>query len=973
LEALEERFLLSGDVPPFPIPNSNDPYLSGVLPGPAAPSQSAEQVLDQYLIDQAVARWQSVLGTTIQGNYYAYYPYYPSAPFMGVAANLAVDTPAGSFSTTNVQVAGVDEADLVKTDGSFIYVLSGDVLDIVKAWPATSLDIASYTTIEGQPIGLYLSGSRLTVISNVFESLDPGGAGPAPAPGANPWQPMGIALPVNPVVPIGAGQAQVIALGALGRMAYDSYGQTLSRPMLKLTVFDVTNPSDPQVVQESYLNGSYVDSRAIGDQVYLVAENGAPAMPPPLVQQNGTSYTYETEADYRARLLAMPVDQFLPQLYAKDAKGSLQATGPLTEAANIHTPAGPGANELVTVAVFDVMSGKSGPVDSVAVLSSNPQTVYANQDDLYLISDPLSSGSSWWSPSGISVIQKFTLNGDSVALVASGTAPGQISQWPNGQFSLDEYNGDLRIATSNFANGYETSNIYVLAQQASDLDIVGSLENIAPGEKIFAVQFMQDHGFVVTFHSFDPLFTLDLSDPTDPRVIGQLEVPGVSRYIQAIDANHLVGFGLDVNGGEGSDLELSLFDVSDLSHPVLVDHHAITSGLWAVYSQVFDHHAFGYYPEYQTLAIPTLTALWGNGESSLFVFQINPDTGFEMTGQIQQSGVVERSLRIENMLYSISTKEITAQSITDPNTTVGEVNLPGDGSGWGYNGRGPIGLGVPGGGMWWRPPVIVLPPPIPPVTPPPLPHPAGESMGTKDQGAPPVHADPLSLAFGIPTPSSANPNLPQTFNSSRANSAQTLAGTPRAIDQIQPSVTGLSAESEGYTGMSDAPALDLSSPRLDDKLDGNPEKLDFASPPELDVTSKPTSTPSHIIVNLVHSTEILGESASAQESRQLLSTDHEELSGGLPSDPLLLADVTGSHTVGWAESSRPTFWTADLDLASVGLEDSTHPTNSPSRLGSIWQESSASLLLLLALPSLFYRQSEAPKRPRRVDYLETIS
>ncbi|MBI4258243.1 MAG: beta-propeller domain-containing protein, partial [Thaumarchaeota archaeon] len=270
------------------------------------------------------------------------------------------------------------------------------------------------------------------------------------------------------------------------------------------------------------------------------------------------------------------------------------------------------------------------------------------------------------------------------------------------QFSMDEYNDHFRIATTvgmvsrGMASG--SSNVYVLDQ---DMKTIGRLEELAPGEDIYSARFMGDRAYLVTFKKIDPLFTIDLSVPSEPKVLGLLKIPGYSDYLHPFDGKHLIGIGKETVEAEEGDfawyqgLKISLFDVSDVEKPkevgkiiigdrgtdspVLRDHHALLfdKGRGLMVIPVLEAKIF---PEKYPSGVHPST----QGEyvfQGAYVLQISAEEGVNINGKIShiddpqaplKSGYyfesnqqVERSLYIGEVLYTVSGSKIKANSITD--------------------------------------------------------------------------------------------------------------------------------------------------------------------------------------------------------------------------------------------------------------------------------------------------------------------
>ena len=299
-------------------------------------------------------------------------------------------------------------------------------------------------------------------------------------------------------------------------------------------------------------------------------------------------------------------------------------------------------------------------------------TVYASTDSLYIVGNRWSRWFAGNADAEAANVFKFAIQGDDVPLVATGGVPGSVLN----QFSMDEHEGNFRVATVSWYLGVSASNVYVLAQNGDQLDIVGSVTGLAPTERIYSVRFMGDKGYVVTFRKVDPLFTMDLSDPTDPRVVGELKIPGYSAYLHPVGEDHLIGLGRDADGGLFQGVQISLFDVSDMADPVQEDVYIWSDDSRQGTSEAEDdHHAFSYFPDHGILALP-FNQRWGGGdESGLEVFEVDLEDGFTYLGRITHDDRVRRSLRIGEYLYSISADQIKVHAIGDPSNEIAVAEI----------------------------------------------------------------------------------------------------------------------------------------------------------------------------------------------------------------------------------------------------------------------------------------------------------
>ena len=288
------------------------------------------------------------------------------------------------------------------------------------------------------------------------------------------------------------------------------------------------------------------------------------------------------------------------------------------------------------------------------------------------------------------VIHKISINNGNIDYQASGEVPGYVLN----QFSMDEYNGYFRIATTTGNWNVETLNhVYVLDV---GLNIVGKVEDLAHGERIYSVRFMGDKVYMVTFRQVDPLFVIDLTNPSSPAVLGYLKVNGVSDYLHPYDETHVIGVGQDATDqGRVKGIKLSLFDVSDFANPKEVSKYVIgTSGTYS--SALYDYKAFLFDKEKQLLVIPISTTNYLNDQQfsqpeywqGAYVFNIDLTNGFVLKGNVTHANEtynatyyydynsqITRSLYMDSVLYTVSNNMVKANSLIDL-SEISRVLLP---------------------------------------------------------------------------------------------------------------------------------------------------------------------------------------------------------------------------------------------------------------------------------------------------------
>ncbi|MSR86684.1 hypothetical protein EXS70_00725 [Candidatus Peribacteria bacterium] len=492
---------------------------------------------------------------------------------MAPAANQS--TTAGSdYSQTNVQVAGVDEGDIVKTDGTFIYTVSRNnptTVKIVRATPASSMKLEStidLTTKNFSPTELYIDDGKLILLGQTWS----GGGYPVPLNG-------------------GVMMEKMIAPGST--MPYYGGSQT------QVMIYDVSNAASPKLERTVGFDGSSVSTRKIGNKLYLVLQQGFRYWGDPrIMMDSGAATTPAT---------------VVPQM--EDSKvGKMMDVAPCTRIAILpHIP----SPQYMTVAVIPT-DDLSKDVKSTVVLG-NAQNVYASLQNLY-VATPLWNYV-WDSANSQSQekthLYRFAFTDTGVELKAQGNVPGHILN----QFSMDENGSTFRIATtigqSWDSTNRSTNNVYVLNM---NMEQTGAVTDIAPGETIYSVRFAGDRAYMVTFKTVDPFFVIDLSDPRAPKVLGALKIPGFSNYLHPYDATHVIGFGKDVDESIDADkvhstdaiyytaiqgLKMAMFDVTDVSNPKQMSVEVI--GDRGTDSPLLtDHKALLFDKERNLLAFPIL-------------------------------------------------------------------------------------------------------------------------------------------------------------------------------------------------------------------------------------------------------------------------------------------------------------------------------------------------------------------------------
>ena len=578
----------------------------------------------------------------------------PAVDFVRSPGDLA-STAAGGYSDTNTQVAGIDEADIVETDGMYIYMVRGTELLIIDVRQPADSNIVSRTQLPGWGSNMYLDGDRLTVISTV-----------------NRWNSWG--SDARPMLED-------------SRMAFWNW-----HPETEITTYDISDQSSPTVLEDTIIDGTVSTSRAVDGRIYLVVNNSL------WFGNGGICYLAAPIFSPDSSTNVVDWTTALPQYTTKsyDASGNVTETkGSLLDYTSTWAPNDPPYDaSLTSIVMFDIHHGNAG-IDSTSTVFGLSGEVYASSDALYVAAGDWSNvrwdGSSDAGP--VTNIYKFDLTTSGSSLAATGTVDGTIVD----QFSMDEHEGYFRIATtSNAWQVSQSSNVFVLEQVGDSLIVASSLTGLSPTERIYSARFLGDQVYLSTFLRIDPLLSIDLSNPLDPFVAGELKVPGYSSYLQPWGDHHLVSIGQDADPETGrvTGVQLSLFDISDSEHPELVGTYKLSTSAWGSYSQAeWDHLAFSLFDEQGILAIPVSGWTSDAGYTSgLEVFQLDAEQGFTLLGTVEHDSQVQRSLRIGDQLFSLSDSTLMVNLLLDPAVEVADLPLADPNE---SNDPGPIWLGPP--------------------------------------------------------------------------------------------------------------------------------------------------------------------------------------------------------------------------------------------------------------------------------------
>ncbi len=520
---------------------------------------------------------------------------------------------APAHSGTNIQVEGVQEADVIKTDGRYIYLVSTENLLIVQAEdgqarmvsriPLFSEETIGEAAYTGQILELYVAGDRLVLIRQSYEETEPA------------------------------------AGGGMGTAAGDCCIRYGGAVLTEALFYDIRDRAHPRLTGNLGQSGGYMSSRMVGNYLYIAS-----------------SYY-----PYGKRDAAKP-GTFVPNLLADGALSPIPAD-------SVYVPDDPASAQYLVITGADA-ANPSQHVSSEAMLDGGG-TLYAGLDSLYIAASHSAAIPGGWEC--VTRLTRFSTNKGVVRRRAAGQVEGRILN----QFSMDEHGGYFRIVTTcerwqDYEDGKpaagfqakEGNNLFVLD---AGLKTVGKIEKLAPGERIYSVRFDGETGYFVTFRQVDPLFTVSLRDPAAPAVQSQLKIPGFSEYLHVWDEDLLFGLGKDADESTGrtNGLKLSMFQVSDPQNVVEQDK-TLLGAAYPYTEASYNHKAVLIDPHKNLIAFSVTNA---QGRQSYLVYAYDTEKGFIRRGELKPAyqgyPAWMRGLYIGDLLYLVTPDGLTAYRLAD--------------------------------------------------------------------------------------------------------------------------------------------------------------------------------------------------------------------------------------------------------------------------------------------------------------------
>ena len=520
---------------------------------------------------------------------------------------------SSDYSMTNVQVDGVDEADIVKTDGEFIYYISNQKIYVLSKnlELISTIDNINNEKEKFIPKELYINNDKLIILGNYSK-----------------FSTNNISNKNTEIIDIDESQ-EILTDDVIIN----------SENFAKAMVYDINKKDSPKLIREVGLDGFYINSRMINDNIYFVSSKNI-LYNNNLKDEEILPYTEDSIRDENKKMIS-----YSDIAYFKDVN----------------------TYNYMIVGGFNINNSEEVQTETFFGASDN---IYANKENLYITELKIENNMDK------TIIYKFKLGENGIILECKGEVEGYL----NNQFSMDEYEGNLRVATTISKNEiyYDSTDTTIVMGTNQDvsnkltilddnLKEIGKIENMAQDEKIYAVRFIGKIGYIVTFKQTDPLFVIDLSDPTNPIIKGELKIPGYSSYLHPYDDTHIIGIGYNTkensSGGiVNTNMKISMFDISDLENPR--EMYTMDIGEEYVYSELeYNHKALFINKDKNLIGFP----LTYNGKNSFILIKINLENGFEkyneITKELNYKTNINRGIYINSVFYTLAENEIISYDL----------------------------------------------------------------------------------------------------------------------------------------------------------------------------------------------------------------------------------------------------------------------------------------------------------------------
>lgn len=511
-----------------------------------------------------------------------------------------------SNSNTNVQVENVDEGDIVKTDDKYIYYLSKQRLIIINAENAeTSEKIAeiNYEKENFYPTEIYVQNNKLALIGNVAYNVS-----------------------YNETAKMRAEMQDI---------------NEAPKSKTGIIIYDITDRSNPKEIRNVMLAGTYITSmsRMIDENIYFA------------VSKNIYGY------DIRCKSIEeLNENDYMPK-YTDTAISNEEKCISYDKIYNLDETEN--TNYLILVGI-NINRDKEADIQTFLGAGTY---LYSSEKNMYIATNEVEYDENYKIIATKTKIMKFELNDGKIIYKAKGEVEGKV----NNQFSMDENGNNFRIATTIgeiWSNQNTSNNLYVLNDK---LEKIGKIEGLADGEKIYSVRYMGSKAYVVTFKQTDPFWIIDLSDATNPQILGEVELPGYSVYLHPYDETHIIGFGYDTkeNGSRvtNNGLKLVMFDVSDFTNPQVLFQIAVGDSKHTYSELLYNHKSGIFSKEKGIMAFPINSSSGLKTNTRAIIYKIDLENGFTLQGEIgtitnNYEEEVRRIVFVNGNYYTLSYSQV---------------------------------------------------------------------------------------------------------------------------------------------------------------------------------------------------------------------------------------------------------------------------------------------------------------------------
>ena len=510
-------------------------------------------------------------------------------------------------SETNTQVENVDEADIVKVDDKYIYYVSENKVVIIDVQtPETSDKIAeiNYKDANFYPREIYVKNQKLIVIGNEYDN-----------------------------------SCKTEIMSTDEATTTDKEIVQNNKPKSGMIVYDISNSKEPKEIRRVMIEGSYISSRMIEDNIYYVA-----------------SKYIVTSSIQKNKIEDLDAEKYKP-VYQDTAIGQEEKC---INYDSIYYFAEMQDASYLMLAGLNINNNDEA---DIRTFLGAGQYVYASEKNMYIATNKTTYGEGYEVLGGTTHLLKIGLNNGKFEFKAENTVDGQV----NNQFSMDESENEntetFRIATTTgniWVDKTTANNLYILNDK---LEEIGKVENFGKEEKIYSVRYVGDKAYVVTFKQTDPLFVIDLSDSETPKILGELKIPGYSTYLHPYDETHLIGFGYDTKE-DGTriitnGLKMAMFDISDFNNPQELFKIAIGDSKYTYSELLYNHKALLFSKEKNIVAFPLYSSSGRKTNSRAAIYTIDLEKGFSLKGEIanvtdKYEENVKRIVFVNNTYYTLS-------------------------------------------------------------------------------------------------------------------------------------------------------------------------------------------------------------------------------------------------------------------------------------------------------------------------------